>query len=112
MHKYITEYIENAEALLADGNTDLTELRREFLQKIAFFQHERLIHLIVTLMVVIAMFISFVLIFITDVSGFGVLSLILLVLTAAYLGHYYFLENSVQKMYRIYDRITEKINAL
>ena len=112
MHRYITEYIKNAEAQLADGNTDLTELRREFLQKIAFFKHERLIHLIVTLMVVIAMFISFVLVFITDITGFGVLSLILLVLTAAYLGHYYFLENSVQKMYRIYDRITEKINAL
>lgn len=109
MHKYITEYIRSAEALIDTDGTDLELLREEFLRKLEFFQHERLIHLIVTLMVVVAMFISFVLIFISDIEGFAVLSLILLVLTAAYLGHYYFLENSVQKMYRIYDRISHKL---
>ena len=33
---------------------------------------------------------------------------IILVLLIFYIKHYYFLENTVQKMYRIYDSILEK----
>jgi len=58
--------------------------------------------------VVIAMFISFLTTIVSGLDGFAVVSLILLVLTAFYLEHYYFLENSVQKMYKMYDELKEK----
>ena len=56
------------------------------------------------------MFISFVLVVISGNKGFAAVSAILLVLTGFYLEHYCFLENSVQKMYHMYDEITEKIS--
>ena len=40
-----------------------------------------------------------------------ILSIIFLVMTAAYIKHYYFLENSVQKMYHMCDEIYKKIDG-
>ena len=56
--------------------------KKELLIQIGFFQHERLIHLIVL-----------------------VLSLLFLVLLIPYIRHYYLLENGVQKLYEYYDAL-------
>ena len=49
MKKYIYDYIEKIDKLLEDNPKNIEKIREEHLIKISFFQHERLIHLLVTL---------------------------------------------------------------
>lgn len=111
MGRYISDYIKYVNKILADDSTDTDyeNLMDDFLKKISFFQHERLIHLIVTVMVAILLFISIIYIFMTQMQIMAVLSLILLVLVFCYLGYYYFIENTVMEMYKTYDKIAERI---
>ena len=112
MGRYIKDYMKYIEKILDgdDADVDYEKLRIDFLLKTEFFQHERLVHFLVTFMVIIALFISVLYIFMTGLQLMSVLSRILLGLTAAYLAYYYFIENAVMKMYRLYDRIMDKIN--
>jgi hypothetical protein len=75
----------------------------DILVQIGFFQHERLIHLIVTFL--FAMFAIITLWFYVACEQIFVLLLFILVmvLLIPYIRHYYLLENSVQKMYEYYD---------
>lgn len=92
-------------------NTDWSQLMEEHQVQIAFFQHERLIHLIVT--------VTFALLFVgalTLLLSGGNLFLILLpvallVLLVPYIMHYYLLENGVQHMYAQYDEIKKHITS-
>ncbi len=111
MGKYIKTYVAFVDKQLEDDSTDLEKLRTDFLLKIQFFQHERLVHFLVTFMVIMALFISVLYIFMTGLQLMGVLSVILLGLTAAYLAYYYFIENTVMRMYKTYDRIMEKLEG-
>ena len=90
---------------------DIDKTRRvlsEFEIKIAYFQHERIIHLMVTL--------SFALFLLLSIGGIFIfprefticailLTCIFFGLTIGYVMHYYFLENSVQQMYHMRDEI-------
>lgn len=88
-----------------------SEVLSEMLVQISFFQHERLIHLIVTVLF------AFLTIFTAACSCFsnnlyyGILYCLLCVLCLAllvpYIHHYYVLENGVQKLYEIYDSIRD-----
>lgn len=77
-------------------------------------QHERLIHLIVTLffaLLFVASTVGFVLVsgsgIITLVYGMGALVVLLLITEIAYVRHYYLLENGVQRLYDYTDRLHE-----
>ena len=97
---YISGYMEkdhSAEELLAERNL--------LLQRISFYQHERLIHLLVTLAFAILFLISMSIYLIVQGIGLLILSLLFLVLLVPYIRHYYFLENSVQLLYRIYYKL-------
>ncbi|HSQ40953.1 MAG TPA: hypothetical protein VLM37_01595 [Fibrobacteraceae bacterium] len=76
---------------------------RDLLIQIRFFQHERLVHLLVTL-VVSVLFVA-VTLYLSYAPSLPVLAvqLLLLVLTVAYILHYFVLENGVQKLYQVYD---------
>ena len=80
----------------------------EFEVKIAYFQHERLIHLMVTLSFALFLLLSIGSLFIFP-SEFILTAVILVaiffILTIAYVFHYYFLENSVQRMYHMRDEM-------
>ena len=92
-----------------DSEIDWESVRDEHLAQISFFQHERLVHWLVTMLVAILTFIA---VGIYIVSGaIYVLALvgILLVLLVPYILHYYLLENETQKMYDQYDKILEII---
>ena len=106
MKQYIKEYIKEIENKICTKVTtkDVEELKL----KISFFSHERLIHLIVTMF-----FALFTLIFIYFSLTFSsvlytVITMLFLVILVFYIFHYYFLENSVQKLYRIYDECIKK----
>lgn len=73
--------------------------------KVKFFQHERFIHLCVTL------FYSCILLlflYLTSVSYIFVpIVIILVIFEILYIIHYFFLENGVQYMYKQYDKLKE-----
>jgi hypothetical protein len=110
MKKYMTEYINSIDKILAsdDDKIDYNEIRKEHLIKIGFFQHERLIHLLVTLFYVLFVF-AFTYISFQN-SLFLIVLLILLTFLIFYVLHYFFLENHVQYMYKQDDMLLERIN--
>ncbi len=84
---------------------------REHQEKIAILQHERLVHLIVTVMVVIAeLFVVDIVLLHSDRFGIlpAVIMLLLAVLLAFYFAHYFFLENTVQRWYRILEDLENR----
>lgn len=104
--KACQSYIDND---MKAGSEDKTRrVLAEFEIKIEYFQHERLIHLMVTLSFALFLLLSIGAIFLLP-SEFIIASLLLtgifFGLTIGYVMHYYFLENSVQKMYHMRDEI-------
>ena len=82
----------------------------EHLVQIAFFQHERLIHLIVTVAFALMTIISIVASVLApaeETMGFLILTAFLIILLVPYILHYYTLENETQKMYEQYDKLLE-----
>ena len=112
--EYLTAYMKRITGSLekCDNADELDEILREHLCKIEFMQHERIVHFLVTFMfaVVLCIFMS-VLIFSQNIFVL-ILVTIILVLLGFYIKHYYFLENTVQKMYVVYDEILEKRRVL
>ena len=104
---------EKIDALLAHPDTIFpdrwSDILQEHLIQIGFFQHERLVHLIVTVTFAILTLISIVAALMICNPALYVLTLLLVVLLIPYIMHYYTLENEVQKMYEQYDRILEHI---
>ena len=85
----------------------------EFETKIAYFQHERLIHLMVTLSFAAFLLFEIFCLFMLPASFIYAGILLVLIffgLTIGYVMHYYFLENSVQKMYHMRDEIRSYLN--
>ena len=77
----------------------------EHLVQVGFFQHERLIHLIVTVIFALLEMLAIVLSVISDSLFTLLLPVVILILLIPYIRHYYILENEVQKMYVQYDRM-------
>lgn len=82
-------------------------LLEEHREKVAILQHERLVHLIVTVMtVIVELFVVGVVLFAPE-KGLPA-ALIMLgfaVLLGFYFRHYFFLENTVQRWYKITDEM-------
>jgi hypothetical protein len=110
MWKYMQEHEAHILRTLEDDSpqVDWSRLAEQHETMISRMQHERLIHLLVTL---------FIGLFLLLVAGFTVvqpsaalfaLGALLLVLTGAYVHHYYRLENGVQRYYRLADRVASR----
>ena len=104
----IRKYCMAHEAVIArrleEGGADDTLLRQHTL-KIAWLQHERLVHLIVLLLTTV-LFLFSVGLFIALMNPLVlILVAVALGLLIAYLRHYFFLENTVQSWYVLYDRL-------
>ena len=104
---YLKSLSETAPQTLSDS--DLEAFRRDMLIQIEYFQHERLIHLIVTITFAIVTFIALAIAIFGAPQAY-ILVLLLVVLLAPYIKHYYLLENGVQKMYTYYDALVEDEN--
>lgn len=108
MKKMISEYIDYFEKKISSGEID-SSLVDDLLIKISFFQHERLIHFLVTMLVtVITVSLLIINMFISNIFIL-LLLLIFIVLLIPYILHYYFLENKVQYLYRLYNQINDRI---
>ena len=97
---YLKQLTEEQQA--QDSRSDRARLE-EILTLIAFFQHERLVHLIVTMTFALMTVGSLVGCVLSGNLWLLVLTFMFLVLLIPYIRHYYLLENGVQKMYRYYD---------
>ncbi len=109
MEKRLNEWLYRME------NLNIGELRgeerdkmaQELLVQIGFFQHERFVHLIVTITFALLTMISVMGVLFLMQPGLLVLTLLLLVLLVPYVRHYYILENGVQKLYDYYDMLVK-----
>ena len=108
MEKRILNYRKYIDELLMNSDLDWEAVIREHLIQISFFQHERLIHLIVTITFAILEMIAIGLTVLSFTLWIGLLAIALLILLVPYIRHYYILENEVQKMYWQYDKMVEK----
>ena len=81
----------------------------QLLIQIQFFQHERLIHLLVTLLFAL-LFVGTTLFFtVYPTLPLLVLDLLFLVLLVPYIRHYYILENGTQRLYHLQDKLWKRI---
>lgn len=110
MTKEIRKYLACILTLLAQdaATTDWRMVERELLVRIGFYQHERLIHLLVMLAFAVFTAIALVLAVIIPKPLYFVLAALFLILLIPYIGHYFFLENAVQKLYKQYYIIKDK----
>ena len=105
MKKYILEYIEYVEKNKKNADKEFIE---KHLIKINFFQHERLIHLIVTIIYALMDLLAFLLGIVSKNILSVIIGYMLMCFLIPYIYHYFLLENGVQKMYRQYDEMIKK----
>lgn len=110
MKERILNYMKQIDDMLEnppEGIDYENEIKKHLVQ-IGFFMHERLIHLIVT--VLFAVMTLAAIFFAVAAPSIGLLLLIvaLMCLLVPYIMHYYLLENGVQKMYKQYDEMLRR----
>ena len=110
MKKRLQFYLNYYETLTTKKSLTTAEAAREqkqLLIQIQFFQHERLIHLIVTalfaLLTILSLFASLLL---PKQPVLLALDILFLVVLITYILHYYRLENGEQKLYEYYDKLS------
>lgn len=99
--------------MIIDANSPSTNwdsVMNDLLVQIGFFQHERLVHLIVTITFAILEMISVAMTLLSGNPFCFVLDIAILCLLIPYISHYYLLENETQKMYDYYDNIRLRLN--
>lgn len=103
MKKYLYEYIEKIDKILNKKEKINDEIINVHLRKINFFQHERLIHLLVTLFYA---FLAIVFIIGSLVHlVFVIIFIMVNIFLIFYIIHYFRLENGVQYLYKQYDKL-------
>ena len=104
MKKYLYDYIKEIDELLKTKKIN-EDIIHNHLIKIKFFQHERIIHLLVTL------FYAFLFIVFLGLCAihyiFFIVVFMLLIFLIFYIIHYFRLENGVQYLYKQYDKMLE-----
>ncbi|MCR4793048.1 MAG: hypothetical protein K5871_09865 [Lachnospiraceae bacterium] len=103
-------YLKGISEKAAEGaltEDEIVILRKQALVQIGFFQHERLVHLIVTMTFALMTVMTLIGICITGYMPLVALMVLLLVLLVPYIRHYYILENGTQTLYRYYDSLEE-----
>ncbi len=88
-----------------DQSLDYEELMKEHRIQLGFFMHERLVHLIVTVLFALMAIGTFFIMLRVTKPLLLILFFLLMVLLIPYIMHYYLLENSCQYMYRQYDEM-------
>jgi len=108
----LKSYIAQIDRLLKErpAGTAWLAVKQDLLVQIGFFQHERLVHLLVTLAFALLMVLFLALMLWTKIWLLAAVFLLVFVLLIFYFVHYYRLENGVQKLYSLYDKLTEAVN--
>lgn len=114
MYKRLCDYIdyieeetrpENLKKLSEEQKKALTE---RLLTQIQFFQHERIIHLIVTHLFAMITIVTLVGMMYFNTIPMLILFVLELSLVFPYIIHYYHLENGTQYLYTMFDRLNNE----
>ncbi|MGN0596675.1 MAG: hypothetical protein ACI4J1_05035 [Ruminiclostridium sp.] len=112
MKSEIAEYKKLVKKTIEESSpeTDWERFCEDLYTRIGFYQHERLVHLIVTMTFAVMTVLCLVF------SGgepniIMLLGGLFLLLEIPYIWHYYFLENSVQELYTLYYKAKEKLRT-
>ena len=104
-------YLERHEAFVrrqlasAGEAADWAGLARFHRAQIEYLQHERLVHLLVTLFFGLCTLLTLLFLVLHPQVSVGVLVVLLLLLLVPYVVHYYKLENGVQRWYHLANEI-------
>ena len=111
MEKRLKNYLKYMEEISKKtlSEEERVSLREELLVQIGFFQHERLVHLMVTLAFAVLTMAVVIAGLVLASPALLALTLLFLLLLIPYIMHYYLLENETQKMYIQYDKILEHV---
>jgi Ca2+/Na+ antiporter len=111
MRKYFRNYIKLIAAQIEDiesGKIPAEMLDNRFFEMfrrmIAQMQHERLIHLLVTMLFALLTVMTLGFVLINPSPAVCALFILFLIPLVPYVEHYYFLENGCQKLYKYYDK--------
>lgn len=110
MKRFCREHEQRMTAVLECGDTDASVLQMH-LEKLHWLQHERLVHLIVLVMTVAAELLAVYLALVhpeTDPAA-ALIVLVLAILLGFYFYHYFFLENTVQRWYRLAEHMMDAL---
>lgn len=107
MTRQIKEYMAHLDEYFSHAHTpeENAAEREAMLRRIAFYQHERLVHLLVMLGFAVFFLLSLLMLVLKGGVGLAALTVLFLALLVPYIKHYWFLENSVQKMYEYFYKI-------
>ena len=108
MKERILNYVQETDKIIENSEKITKEKLDYHLIQIKQFQHERLIHLIVTVFVGIIAILFLLFGLLEENIGLLIAFLGLICLFIPYILHYYLLENNVQKMYYQYDKLIQK----
>lgn len=113
MKNRILSYMAYMDDLLYEDRQELKldydRLIQDHLQQLAFFMHERQVHLYVMILFALLAMADFFVMVISFENGLVILFFALLVLLIPYIMHYYLLENSCQYMYQQYDEMKRRL---
>ncbi|MBQ5315255.1 MAG: hypothetical protein J6J52_04480 [Oscillospiraceae bacterium] len=107
MKKYMLSIIKYYENELMKETSDKEKLSSELLTRIQFMQHERFIHLIVTVLFSLILFICILGFVCFEKIAFLPIIVLVLCLLIPYIAHYFFLENKTQYLYSLYEKYTK-----
>ena len=102
MREYLGDYIKGIDEKIKKKNVTEKDIENHLI-KIEFFQHERLIHLLVTLFYGVFLFLAVIISL--KVWLFLIILYLALIILIFYVRHYFFLENHVQYLYKQYDQM-------
>ena len=102
MRKYLENYTKEIDNKIKSKKITQKDIENHLI-KIKFFQHERLIHLLVTLAYGIFVFLSVIISL--KINLFLIILYLALIVLLFYVRHYFFLENHVQYLYKQYDKM-------
>ncbi len=102
MREYISNYVKYVDKVIRDDKYKDSFIQ-EHLQMIKYFQHERVIHLVITLFYAMLTLLFWGLSLVSLI--FVIIAIILSIFLVCYIYHYFYLENHVQYMYKQYNKL-------
>ena len=110
MTKFLKKYIQDLEKVLeSNKKNNWKEFLDRNLEMIRFMQHERLIHLLVTLFFGLNFILITMFLWVNPALVLLVADFLLIILLIPYIFHYFKLENGVQKLYQLNQLIRKRV---
>lgn len=106
--KFLNEYDATTAGGAAGDQSRLCDLLLYMNRWLPYFQHERLIHLIVTVLFALAMILIFGIFILSGAMYILLLLALIVLLLIPYIVHYFHLENGVQRLYTLIDELEKR----